>query len=112
MILSFIITLLLTAGAFYLGAKVLSGVNIKDYPAALIMALAVAVVNATLGRFLDWITFSILSLFVNTFTIMIADYLVSSVKIKNFIWAFFLAIFVTVVGWLTNGLLGQGLFWQ
>ena len=110
--IDFIITLLLTAAAFYFGAKLLSGVDIKNYPAALIMALVVAIINATLGAVLDWITFSWLSLIVNTITIMIADYLISSVKIKNFIWAFFLAIFVSLVGWLTSGLLGRELFFQ
>ena len=110
--MNFLITLLLTAGAFWLAARFLSGVTIKSFPHALIMALVVAVINATLGRFLDWITFGILSIFVNTLTIMIADYLIDSVKIRNFLWAFLLALVTSIIGWLTSGILGKELFFQ
>jgi putative membrane protein len=80
---------------------------VKDFPRAIIIGLVVAVLNATLGHFLDWIstpfrwlTLGLFSFVVDALVLMVADYFLKGLTIKNFWWALALAL---VVG-MANGL--------
>ena len=106
---TFIISSILSALAFYIGARLLSGVHIKGFVSALILAVIVALLDATLGKVLDfitaplrWITLGLFALVVNAAIIMLADYFMASVKIKNFWWALALSAVVAVVNWLVS----------
>ena len=106
---AFIVTTLLSALAFFIGARLLSGVTIKGFLSAIVLALVVALLDATLGRVLDfitapirWLTLGLFAWVVNAVIIMLADYFLSSVRIRNFWWALALAAVVAVVNWLTS----------
>ncbi|MFT4666477.1 MAG: putative membrane protein [Polaribacter sp.] len=104
-----ILVIVTSAIAFYLGAQVLSGVSINNFWQALLVALAIAVLNVTLGIVLKIVTLGVLSLgiftlFLDAILIQVADYFVAGIKVKNFWWALALATVVSiidgVIGWL------------
>ncbi len=105
----FIITALINAVAVWLGAQLLRGVTVSDFYRAMIIGLVVALLNASLGSFLDWIstpvrwiTLGLFSLVVDAIVLMIADYFLKGLTIKNFWWALALAVVVGVVNSLTQ----------
>lgn len=107
--LDFLVATLLSALAFFIGARLLSGVTIKGFASAFVLALVVALLDATLGRVLDfitapirWLTLGLFALVVNAAIIMLADYFLSSVRIRNFWWALALAAVVAIVNWLVS----------
>ena len=60
--------------------------------------------NATLGNFLDWIstpmrwiTLGLFSFVVDAVVLMVADYFLKGLKIKNFWYALGLAVIIAVV---------------
>lgn len=106
-----IMTILANAVAVWLGAQFLRGVQVTDFTRALIIGLVVAVLNLTIGKLLDFISFPIrlitlglFSLVVDAVVLMIADYFLKGLKILNFWWALALAVFVgvvnTIIHWL------------
>lgn len=107
--MEFILTILINAVAIYAGAQFLRGVKVTDFSRALIIGLVVAILNATLGGFLDWIstpirwiTLGLFSFVVDAIILMVADYFLKGLTIKNFWWALALAIVVGVVNSLTH----------
>jgi putative membrane protein len=105
----FILTILINAVAVWLGAQFLRGVQVTDFTRALIIGLVVALLNTTLGDFLDWITtplrwitLGLFSIVVDAIILMIADYFLKGLKIQNFWWAVALAILVAVVNSITH----------
>lgn len=99
MLLNILVLSLVLMGAAYL----LSGVIIKDFTSALIVALVLAILNATLGKVLDfffaplsWITLGFFSLVIDAALLMIADYFLKGLAIKNFTWALLMAIVVAI----------------
>ena len=50
-----VISILVSAVAFLLGAILLPGVKLKGIISAIILAVVIAVLNATVGRFLEMI---------------------------------------------------------
>ncbi len=108
----FIITTLANALAVWIGAHFLRGVKVTDFYRALVIGLVVALLNATLGAFLDWIstpvrwiTLGLFSLVVDAIVLMVADYFLKGLTIRNFWWALALAIVVSVVNTVTRWLL-------
>ena len=104
-----VINILINAVAFYLGAMFLSGVTIKNFLSAILVAIVVGVLNITLGIALKFITLGLLSFGVFTFLldaiiILVADWYLKDFDVKNFWWALALAFVVSVVnavgGWL------------
>lgn len=102
--MEFLISLLVTAAAILVGAYLLPGVTVKNFTTALIVALLLALVNATVGALLNFITFGILSFIVTVLMLMLVDKLVGGFEIKNFWWAVLLAIVVAVLNWLIGDL--------
>ncbi len=99
-----LIKVLLNALALMAGAYFLKGVEIEDFTRALIVAVLLALLNATLGSFLDFITtplrFLTLGLFafvVDAALLLLVDYFIKGFKIKNFLSAFLLAIILAVM---------------
>jgi putative membrane protein len=98
-----LIKTLLNALALMAGAHFLKGVDIQDFTRALIVAVLLAILNATLGEVLDFITtplrFITLGLFsfvVDAILLMIASHFLKGFKIKSFGSAFFLAILLGI----------------
>ena len=104
-----LIQVLVNALALFIGAKLLSGVEVKDFLQAIIVALVIALLNMTLGVALKIVTLGLLSLGVFTLLldailIQVADYLLSGFKVKNFWCALFLALVVAIVNSLLKGM--------
>ncbi len=105
-----ILTILLNALAVLLAAYLLSGVTIKDYVQAILVALVLALLNATIGAVLDflatpitWLTLGLFSLVIDAILIKIADYFLKGFSVRSFGWAFLMAVIIAVV----NSLLGH-----
>lgn len=104
-----IITILVNALAFFLGAKFLTGVKLKGFAQAILVAIVVAILNVTLGFVLKIVTLGILSLGIFTLLldailIQVADYFLKNFQVRNFWWALLLATLVAiidgVIGWI------------
>ena len=100
----FLFTILLNAVAVWLGAQFLRGVQVTDFPRALIIGLTIALLNATLGSFLTWIawpvrilTFGLFGWVIDALILMVADYFLKGLAIKNFWWALALGIWVSAI---------------
>lgn len=96
--------LLASSVAFYVGAQLLRGVEISGFGRAVLLAAVFGLLNATLGRLLDflatpinWLTFGLFHLVVDALLIMLADWLLKGVRVRSFWWAFALATVVVVV---------------
>ncbi|GIV31312.1 MAG: membrane protein [Saprospiraceae bacterium] len=107
--MQFILTVLINGLAIWLGARLLRGVEVIDFVHSLITGLVVALLNATLGKFFDFITYplqlitlGLFSFVVDAVVLMIADYFLKGIKIKNFWWALALAIVVALVNMVAH----------
>jgi len=99
--MEFILSILISAAAFYLGAKLLPGVSIKNFTQAIMVALTIAILNLTLGFALTVMTLGLLSLGILKFVlsailITVADYFLDGLKVQNFLWALALAATVAI----------------
>jgi len=105
-----IISALVTGAAFFIGGKLLSGVTIRSYVQAILIAIVVAVLDVTLGTVLKIVTLGILSLgiftwLLNAILILVADWFLTDFKVKNFWWALALAGVVSIASGLLSSLL-------
>src|SRR3954468_6615363 len=93
-------------------AHVVQGFEVSGLRAALIAALVVGLVNATVGAFLKVITFplaivtfGIFLIVVNALMLMLASSLVPGFHVTGFLPAFYgallLAVLQTILGWIT-----------
>lgn len=95
---------LLNSVAVFATAKILPGVEIKNFWSAIVVAALLAVVNTFLTPILQFIalpisilTLGLFALVINTLMIMLVDALVDGFKIKNFWWALFFGIVMSVI---------------
>lgn len=107
--IEFIFTALINGAAVWLGAQFLRGVKVTDFYRALVIGLVLVLLNASLGHFLDWIstpirwlTLGLFSLVVDAIVLMVADFFLKGLTIKNFWWALALAVVVAVVNAFTQ----------
>jgi len=105
-----LIAILINAIAFFLGARLLSGVVIKQFINAVIVDIVIAVLNVTLGLVLKIVTLGLLSLGIFTLLldailIQVADYFLKDFEVKNFWWALALAAVVSIVSGLISSIL-------
>ena len=103
---------LLSALALVIVAKVVPGFYIRSFGAALIAALVIGLVNATLGFLLKVLTFPFiiltLGLFwfvVNALMLMVASTFVSGFVVKGFVPAFWGAIVLALINMVFRALL-------
>lgn len=101
--MEFLLTILINAVAVWAGARLLSGVEVTDFSRAVVIGLVVALLNATIGSFLywistpmRWITLGLVGLVVDALVLMIADWLLKGLKIKNFWYALALAVLISL----------------
>ena len=100
-----IIKLIINALALFAAAYLLKPrVKIDDIWSAVIAALVIGLLNATLGQILDFfafpftaITFGLFSLVVDAVLIKIADYALKGFEVKNFLWAIILAACLAII---------------
>lgn len=104
----FIIEILVNAGILVLMANLLPSVIIKNYKTAILVALVIGFLNATLGWLISFpvnlVTFYFLSFFVHLLVtaimIKIADKLFSDFEIKGFSPALIIAVVIAIAGTL------------
>ena len=102
---------LLSAIALLLTSRLVPGFDVRNLQAALIAALVIGLLNATLGLFLKIITFpiSILTfgiflLVINGLMILVASNLVSGFRVYGIVPAFWGAVILALLGVLFKAL--------
>ena len=105
---SWLTIILVNAVALILSASIMNGVHIKGFGKAIIVAIILALLNATVGAFLKVLTFPIsvitLGIFtfvVNAFVLRLTARLVDGFEIESFTKAFILSFILAII----NGLL-------
>lgn len=100
---SFFIKTIIMAAVLLGAAHFLNGVTVENFTKAIIIAVVLAFLNATMGNFLHfmtaplrWITLGLFSLVVDAVVLMSTAYFLKGFTIKNFSWALLLAAFVAV----------------
>ena len=95
---------LLNSVAVFATAKVLPGVEIKNFWSAIVVAALLAIVNTFLNPILQFIslpvtiiTLGLFALVINTLMVMLVDALVEGLSIKNFWWAFIFGIVMSLI---------------
>ncbi|MEN0006065.1 MAG: phage holin family protein [Bacteroidota bacterium] len=100
---NFLIKILLNALALFGAAYLMKGVDIKDFLQAILIAAVLAVLNATLGQVLDFVTMPIriltLGLFsfvVDAIVLWVAASFFEGFKLKSFWTAVLLAVVLAI----------------
>jgi putative membrane protein len=104
--MNWILQLLINAGILVLAAKLMPSVKIKSFGTAVLVALVIGILNATIGallRFpLNLLTLYLLSFFVRlivlAIVIKIADKFFAGFEVRNFTTAVILACIMAVAG--------------
>ena len=111
-LLRLILNWLLSALAVWIVSQVVHGISVSDPVTALIAALVIGLVNATIGFVLKILTFPLtiltLGLFwfvINALMLELASVLVRGFEVRNFTAAFIGAIVLSVVSSLLHWLL-------
>ncbi|MBP7773472.1 phage holin family protein [Candidatus Gracilibacteria bacterium] len=99
--MKFLISLLLSAVAVFASAYLVPGVQIDGFVTALIVAIVLGLVNATIGFLLklltaplNWITLGLVSLIINVLMVLLVDNFINGFSTNGF-WA--AAIFALVL---------------
>ena len=111
--MDFIIDLLVNAGILFLLAYLMPSVNIRNYTTAILVALVVGILNATIGFLirlpLNLATLGLLSfiirLIVTAIMIKIADKFFSGFEVRGFTPALIIAVVLALVGSFLTGML-------
>lgn len=108
--MKFLIRILITALGIFLGSRLLSGVQSRNYVYSILVALVVAVLSVTVGFLLKILTLGILalgifSLLLDAILFLIADWFLKDFDIKNFWWALGLAAIVAITEMVIVGLI-------
>jgi len=99
-----IFSILINSVSVYVTAKILDGVNIKDFWTAIGVAILLALVNTFIRPVviffslpLTILTLGLFILVVNALMVMLVDYFVEGLKIKSFGWALGFSIIMSVI---------------
>jgi len=99
----FLMQTVLNALALLLAASLLKGVQVKNFVSAIIVAIVLAVLNATLGAFMDlisaplrWITLGLFAFIVDAIVIMVTAHYMKNFKVDGFISAVYLAFALSI----------------
>jgi len=110
-IVHLLVNWLLSALALWLVARIIPGIYVRDYGAALVATVVITVVNTLLGIPLHFLTFPLtiltLGLFwlvVNAFLLKLASMLVPGFKVEGFLAAFFGSIAITILYYVLRNL--------
>lgn len=98
-----IIKLLLTALAVIVLAKILPGVSVTGYGAAIVVAIIIAVLRLLVKPILvlltlpiTIVTFGLFLLIINAFIILMADYFVDSFQVASIWWALLFSLLLSL----------------
>ena len=96
--------------AFYVGGRLLAGVQLKSFVQCISVAIVVSILDITIGTLLKIVTLGILSLgifnwLLNAILIQVADWFLPGFKVKNFWWALALAAVVSITSGVIDSIL-------
>ncbi len=105
-----LLSAIVAGAAFFIGGKLLPGVEIRSFLQAILAAVVVAFLDITLGTVLKIVTLGILSLgiftwLLNAILIQVADWFLPGIRVKNFWWALALAAVVSISSGILSSLL-------
>ena len=111
--MNFLLKLILNALAIMLTAYLLPGIFIDGFVSALLLAVVLAILNATLKPVLVVLTIPIsvvtLGLFlivINAGVILLADYFIPGANIDGFWWAILFGLIMSILNSILYGLAG------
>ncbi len=105
-----LLSAIVAGAAFFIGGKLLPGVEIRSFLQAILAAVVVAFLDITLGTVLKIVTLGILSLgiftwLLNAILIQVADWFLPGIRVKNFWWALALAAVVSISSGILSSLI-------
>ena len=112
--LSFFLRWLITAVSLLITARIVPGIEIKDFTVALIAAVALGLINAIIRPLLILFTLPLtiltLGLFifvVNAISFSLASYFIRGFEVESFFAALFGSIVVSIVSGVLNSIFGD-----
>jgi putative membrane protein len=110
LMLSFFLRWLITAVSLLITARIVPGIEIKDFTVALIAAVALGLINAIIRPLLILFTLPLtiltLGLFifvVNAISFSLASYFIRGFEVESFFAALFGSIVVSIISGVLNG---------
>jgi putative membrane protein len=107
-----LLTWLVNAVAVYVTAHLLQGISIRNFGAALIVALVLGLINTLLKPVLVFfsipfliVTLGLFMLIINAMMLQLAALLVDGFSIESFWWAMLGSLVISFVAWLLSSLL-------
>ncbi|MEL4308973.1 phage holin family protein [Joostella sp. CR20] len=111
--MKFIIRLLLTAVSVVILAKLLPGVGVESYGTAIMVAIALALLNFIVKPILvvltlpaTIITLGLFLLIINACIILLADYFVDGFSVVNIWWALLFSLLLSILQSIFETLVG------
>src|SRR5271157_1188326 len=102
--LHIIVVWLLSALALWLVARIVPGIEVRDFGAALLATIVIAVVNAVIGpilRFFAWpltiLTLGLFPLIINAFLLKLASLITPGFKVNGFLSALAGSLVLTIL---------------
>lgn len=108
-----IVEILLMGLAMLIGCYIVPGVSVDGYLSAIIAAVLIAIVNATLGTILriftlplNFLTLGLVSFIISVLMILLVDSLMDGFNTSGFVSAAILAIVLALVKMILNAMFG------
>lgn len=112
--MAFVVNWLIAAIAIVIVAHVIPGFHVQSFGTAMIAAVVIGLVNATIGLVvqilalpLTILTFGLFYLVVNAFMLQLASWMVPGFQVDGFLAAFIGGLLISIVGTLL-----KQLFWS
>lgn len=112
--MKFVVNILVSAVAVVITAKLLPGIEINGFLAAILVAVVLAFLNAVVKPILTIltipITFFTLGFFllvINAFIIIIADKLIDEFYVRSFWWALLFSLILSLITSILNMVFGN-----
>ena len=111
MLVHIVIGWLVSALALWLVAQIVPGIEVRDFAAALLATIVIAIVNAVIGpvvRFFAWpltlLTLGLFKLVINGLLLMLASMFAPGFRVRGFLNAILGSLLLTVLDWLLRRL--------
>ena len=102
--MKFLLSLLLSAVAVIIAAYIVPGVVVDGFGTALLVAIVLGLINATVGFILklmtaplNWLTFGLISLIINVLIVLLVDNLISGFSTNGFWTAALFALVLAII---------------
>ncbi|SMO93044.1 phage holin family protein [Gracilimonas mengyeensis] len=104
---------ILNSVSVYVTAKLLNGVEVKNFWSAVLVAAVLALVNVFIKPVLvilslpiTILTFGLFVWVINALLIMLVDAIIDSFKVKSFGWALAFGLVMSIISWILTSLFG------